>query len=429
MIRITSSMWSMAVRNPSRRWRRSSAFLRSVLGPPSEGLPPMGDVQPQEVSQREDPGALVDETQVDHAEAGLERGMLVDPVEDDLGGGVPPQLEDDAGAVPVRLVPQVRDAVDPFRLDEVGDQLQERGLVDLVRDLGDDDLRPPVALPDLGRPPEPQGPPAGLVRLPDPLRGVQHPARREVGGRKDGHDLVEGRRRVLQEQQQGVDELPQVVGRHVRRHADGDPGRAVQQEIRDLPGKYERLLQGPVKVVPPLDGLLLDVLEHLLGKGREPGLGVPHRRGRIAIDGAEVPLAVDEEVAERERLGHPDQRIVDGELAVGVVLAEDVPDRARGLAVRLVVGRPRLPHRPEDTAVDRLQAVPSVGEGPPDDDAHGVVEVGFVHLPLERLVLRAAEVQRVVRVRALRGRGAHAVASGGSWAATSRFASARNASR
>ena len=53
-------------------------------------------------------------------------------------------LDVDAHAVAVGLVAQVGDAVDPLVLDEVGHLLEQRGLVHLVRQLGDDD-RGPVA--------------------------------------------------------------------------------------------------------------------------------------------------------------------------------------------------------------------------------------------------------------------------------------------
>ena len=37
-------------------------------------------------------------------------------------------------------------------------------------------------------------------------------------------------------------------------------------------------------------------------------------------------------------------------------------------------------HREEDAAVNGLEAVADVGEGAPDDNGHGVVDVGGLHL-------------------------------------------------
>src|SRR5439155_27360474 len=45
---------------------------------------------------------------------------------------------------------------------------------------------------------------------------------------------------------------------------------------------------------------------------------------------------------------------------------------------------PESGHGVEDTAVHRLEAVADVGERPPDDNGHGVVEVRLPHLLFDR---------------------------------------------
>src|SRR6266540_402034 len=61
------------------------------------------------------------------------------------------------------------------------------------------------------------------------------------------------------------------------------------------------------------------------------GNTVPHRGGGIAVDVPEVPLAVDERVAHRERLRESHQRVVDRLVAVRVVGAHHVANHARAL--------------------------------------------------------------------------------------------------
>ena len=63
-----------------------------------------------------------------------------------------------------------------------------------------------------------------------------------------------------------------------------------------------------------------------------------------------------------------------------MVLADDIPDDPRRFLVGLVPAVAHLAHGEEDPAVDGLQAVPDVGNGPADDDAHGIVHVGLLHL-------------------------------------------------
>src|ERR1700744_5140408 len=83
----------------------------------------------------------VEHSQEDHREALLHLRVLVELVEDDLGLSAALETDHDAHAVAVALVTEVvfRDVGDDFFVDQVGDALDQLGLVDLVRDLGDDD--------------------------------------------------------------------------------------------------------------------------------------------------------------------------------------------------------------------------------------------------------------------------------------------------
>ena len=58
---------------------------------------------------------------------------------------------------------------------------------------------------------------------------------------------------------------------------------------------------GLVVVGHEVDGLHVDVGEHLAGDAHHAALGVTHGRGRIAVDGAEVALAVDQRIAQARR--------------------------------------------------------------------------------------------------------------------------------
>ena len=75
-----------------------------------------------------------------------------------------------------------------------------------------------------------------------------------------------------------------------------------------------------------VDGVHVEVAQHLHRDPGQPGLGVPHGSGRVVVDRAEVALAVDQLVAHREVLGHAHQGVVDGGVAVGVVLADHLAD-------------------------------------------------------------------------------------------------------
>ncbi len=197
------------------------------------------------------------------------------------------------------------------------------------------------------------------------------------------HQLVERDVRVGDQGQRGVDHLAGVVGRDVGGHADGDAAAAVDQQVGEGGRQHLRLLVLLVVVRAEIDGVLVDVGQHVHGGAGQAALGVAHRRRGVAVDGAEIALAVDQRHAQAERLRHADHGVVDRGVAVRVVLAHHLADDAGGLAVRLVVGEAALVHGIQDAAVHGLQPVPRVRQRAADDHRHGVVEVGAAHLLLE----------------------------------------------
>ena len=85
------------------------------------------------------PRLAVEHGQEDHGEALLHLRVLVELVEHDLRLRAALELDDDAHAVAVALVAHVADVVDDLFVHQLGDALDELGLVHLVGNLGDDD--------------------------------------------------------------------------------------------------------------------------------------------------------------------------------------------------------------------------------------------------------------------------------------------------
>ena len=178
----------------------------------------------------------------------------------------------------------------------------------------------------------------------------------------------------------GVGDLAEIVGRDVGGHAHGDARRSVDEQVGQPRGEDRRLGLGAVVVGNEVDGFLVDVGQQLV---RDPGhahLGVAHRGRGVAVDGAEVALAVDQHHPHRELLRHAHERVVHRTLAVRVVLADRVAHHPGGLLVGAVPVVAQLAHRVEHAPVDRFQAVADIRQRPADDYAHGVIEVGLLHL-------------------------------------------------
>ena len=200
-------------------------------------------------------------------------------------------------------------------------------------------------------------------------------------------ELLAGGVGVLEGPAGAVGHLAQVVRRDVGGHADRDAGRAVDQQVGEAGRQDRRLLAAAVVVGLEVDGLLVDVADHLQRQRGHPALGVPHRGRGVVARRAEVALAVDQRCAHHPRLGQADEGVVDRGVAVGVVLAHHVTDDARALREPAVGPVAAVVHRVEHPAVHRLQPVADVGQRAADDDRHRVVEEGPLHgrLQLDRL--------------------------------------------
>ena len=180
----------------------------------------------------------------------------------------------------------------------------------------------------------------------------------------------------------GVDHFAQVVRRNVRRHADGDALRAVDQQVREPRRQHRGLLELEGVVRFEVDGVLVDAGQHFVGQQRQTTLGVSGG-GRRKVGRAEVAVEVDQRLAQREGLRHAHERVVDRRVAVRVELTHDFTRDSGALHAGTVRPRTHVVHAVEDPAVDRLEAVARVGQGPRHDDRHRVVEEGAFHLLLE----------------------------------------------
>jgi hypothetical protein len=191
------------------------------------------------------------------------------------------------------------------------------------------------------------------------------------------------------------------VRRDVRRHADGDPRRAVDQQIRDARRKDDRLGLGAVVVRSERDRRLIDFREELVRQPGQAALGVAHRGRAVAVERSEIAGAVDEGIAQRKRLRHPNERFVEGQVAVGVIAPHDVADDLRALAVLHVGGQILLPHREQDAALDGLQPVADVRQGPGRDDRERVIEISGLRGFVERDVLVSGTLRGFEFIRAV----------------------------
>ncbi len=318
--------------------------------------------------------------QQDHAERFLHLRVLEKVGQNDLRLFVALHLDHDAHAIAVAFVADVGDAFDFLVLDQLGDVLDQARFVDLIGQLGDDDVLPFLAaLLDGGFGAHLERSAAVGIGLLDSFAAVDVAAGGKVRTGDELHHFFQVGVRLFDQQDRGFHNFFQIVRRDVRRHADRNAGRAVDEKIGNARWENDRFLLALIEVGSEIDGFLLDIREHFLSDLRKARLGIPHGRGRVAIHRAEVSLAVDERVAHVEILRHAYKGVIHGRVAVRMEFAEDFADDLRALAVGFRRGESQLVHAEENPPVDGLQAVTHVRQGAPDDYAHRVIEVRLLH--------------------------------------------------
>ncbi len=221
---------------------------------------------------------------------------------------------------------------------------------------------------------------SGAVGLEQTLAPVDEAGGGEVRPLDDGQNLFELGLGLFHQQNGGGDNLGEIVGRDVGGHADGDSIGAVDEQGGNARGQDGGLDRGVVEVGDEVDRVLVDVGQQLGGDGGEAGFGVTVGGGRIAIDGAEVSLAVDEAVAQGKILRHAHGGVVDRGVAVRMVFAQDLADDLGALDVLAIVQQAHVMHGVENAPMDRLQSVADVGQGAANDDRHRIVEIRAPHL-------------------------------------------------
>ena len=364
-------------------------LAEQVPGAPDDDLDLVGDPVPDQLVQPQRAGNAVHQGQHVGAERVLQLGVLVQVVQHDLGYRVPLQHDDQALAgAAAALVPDVGDPADPAVLDQLGDLRGQVVRVDLVGEFGDDQAGTAAGiLVDIHHGAHGDRAPAGPVGVLDAAAPHDQPAGGEVGPLDPLHQrfeqLLVGGLEVLQVPPDARGHLTQVVRGDVGRHADRDALRPVDQQVGEPAGEDGGLWRPAVVVGTEIDSVLVDVPQHLHGQRGQAALGVPHGGRRVVARGAEVALPVDERHPHGPGLGQADQRVVDGAVAVRVVLAHDVADHPRALEVPAVGPVAAVVHRPQDADVDRLEAVPDVRQSPADDNGHRVVDVAALHLYLD----------------------------------------------
>ena len=88
-------------------------------------------------------------------------------------------------------------------------------------------------------------------------------------------------------------------------------------------------------------------------------------------------------MSHRKVLDHSDQGVVDGPVAMWVIGTHHFTHDLGALGVRTVGSETLVKHRIQDATVDRLESVAHVGKCSRNNDRHGVLQEGALHLEID----------------------------------------------
>ena len=254
-------------------------------------------------------------------------------------------------------------------------------LVHLVRNLGDDDRV--FVLSDVldgGLGAHHKAASSGAIGLGDAAAAVNESAGGKVRSLHELQHVGQGGVRIVYQRNAGIDDLGEIVRRDVGSHADRNAIRPVHQQIRNSCGEHHRLDRGVIEIGNEVDGVFIDVGQQLLGNLGQARLGVPVGRWRVAVNRAKVSLPIDQRVAQAPGLSQADHRVIDGAIAMRVILLQTLADDAGALHVLAIVQHSHVMHGVQNATMHRLEAVAYVRQRAPDNDRHRIVEIRTPHL-------------------------------------------------
>ena len=305
-------------------------FCQVIARPAHDDVFLVLDVIVQRFFERKYARHAVDKRQHDNAEPYLQLRVLVKLVQHNLRNSVLLELDNDVDARAVCAVMDVRNFRQLLFAHQLRKLFKQLRAVDLVRNFRDHDGALAVlAFVHAAFRTHCQASATCLVRIHDTFTAHDDAASREIRTRHDAHKFLGSHRRIIQHQACCIDSFAQIMRRDIRCHTDGDTVATIDQQVRESRGKNDRFLQALVVVRLEINGLLIKVAQELHGRFVQASFGVAHSCSGVAVDRSKVAMAVNERNTHGKRLREAHHRIVDRQVTVRVVFADNVTDRTR----------------------------------------------------------------------------------------------------
>ena len=319
----------------------------------------------------------------------LKLRMFKQLIENNIRVGVFSQIDLNTHAFSAGMVIQIDNTFDLFVTDQLCDLFDQTRFVDQIRKFGHNDTGTPVrkrlnvrhrTYTDLTA--------ACAIRLFNTPASEDGGTRRKIRTLDDIEDLFHGGLPVflddvVDDLYDRIDHFFQVMRRNVCGHTDRNTRSTVYQKVRVSRRQNNRLPLRLIKVWLEIDGIFIDIRQHLHRNLAQPCFRISHGRSTVAVHRTEVSVSVNQRISRRPLLRHIDQRPIDGAVAVRMIFTHGIADDTGTFTVRLVRSVVQFDHRIKDSPLYRLQTVSDIRKSTRCDNTHGVVDVGFLHGPFQ----------------------------------------------
>ena len=270
-----------------------TSLAQIILGATDSDIVTMLDKILHALFQSEQTRTAFDQSNIVDRERALKGCHLEQLVEQDIGIGVTLAVDNDAHTLTARLVVHISHTLYFMFVCQIGNIFHKVSLVDAIRNLSNDNLVMCLSTLDFGLGTHDDASATSLVCVTDTCESINIGTSREVRSWDVFHQTVRVDIRIVNVGTTTVNNLAQVMGRHVGGHTDGNTITTIDQQVGYLSRHDAWLDQRIVEVVDHIHSLLVQVVHDMLTHLRETAFRVTHGRRRVTVYRTKVTLSVD----------------------------------------------------------------------------------------------------------------------------------------
>ena len=261
--------------------------------------------------QREQTGTTLYQCDIVDRERTLQGCHLKQLVQQYVGIGIALHVNNDTHPLTTRLIVHISNTLNLVLIGKVCNVCYEISLVNAIRNLCNHNLIVSLATLNLSLGTHHNTTTTSLVGIAHSLQTIDVCACGEIRTWDILHQSISIDIRIVDISTATINNLCQIMGRHVGSHTYSNTITTIYQQVRNLGRHHSRFNERVVEVRSHVNSFLIKVVHDMLTHLREAALCVSHGSRRVTIDRAEVTLTIYERVTHVPVLSHTNEGTID----------------------------------------------------------------------------------------------------------------------